>query len=192
MIMDEFARRGWGRAASPRPASATMLALVLVALFGGMAEGQQPGDRVHGARVRAIQHQGGDIRGELIAVDDTRVWVLDRRGSLRSLPLADMRAFRVQRHGWSAGRIRRWTAIGAGATSAAMFGACISVEGTDGCAAFTLVWAAAWGVVGGVSGLIVRPSAVIAAGAVEELRPYARFPQGLPAGYPPPLSGTRE
>jgi hypothetical protein len=51
-----------------------------------------------------------------------------------------------------------------------------------------LEWGGAWATVGAVSRLLVRPTRTIPRTAIEEVRPYARFPQGVPPEYPPPQS----
>jgi hypothetical protein len=168
------------------------LALAMVASsLGSGLQAQQPADRVHGAQVRVLQLQAPDLRGELLALEeDQRLWVRSRNDEFLAVPLNSVREVRVQRHNWSTTRIARWTLIGGGITSGAMFGACMSVEGNEvgECGLFTLVWGGAWAAVGTVSRLLVRPTRTIRRAAIEEVRQYARFPQGLPPGYPPARS----
>lgn len=164
--------------------------VVLVPVLASGLEAQDAQGRVTGVRVRVVNSAGDDLRGELLGLRDENIWVLagEREEERRfvPLPLTDLKEVRMQRHGWSGGRIALWTALAGGATTVAMFGACTSIEDSGSCAAVAGGWAGLWAVIGGFTRLVIGPSwKTVRAPALDELRPYARFPQGLPDGYPP-------
>jgi hypothetical protein len=174
-----------------RTLSLPLLALPLLAapLHMGLAA-QDPAHRVFGAQIHVLQGAEPDLRGELLASDMERLWMLDREHGFVEVGFAGVEQIRIQRHGVTARTVTRWTLVAGGLTSAAMLGACLSVDDSNGeCLAFTAVWALAWAAVGGLSGLVMRPSRRIGPGEVQELRPYARFPQGIPEGWIPGDSG---
>jgi hypothetical protein len=167
-----------------------LVLLMVASALGPGLQAQQAGTRVHGAQVRVISFQGAELRGELLGLEDQRLWVMDRANIAASLNLAQVHEVRIQRHQWSAGQIFRWTAWAGGITSLGMFAACTSLEASGDCASVAIAWAAAWAAVGGISGLLARPSLRVGPGQTEQIRAYARFPQGLPQNFPPPRADT--
>jgi hypothetical protein len=165
--------RGW--------AAAAMLVL------SGCAPAIHPGTpgRVQGMPVQVVTHLGESYRGELLAADSVRLWIVDPSLGRKSLELGTVRDVRFQRHAWSRGSIIGWSATAGGATSLMMFGACMSVDGDDGasCGAFTAGWALAWVGVTAFGMRLIRPTEVIRPHRFAELPAYARFPQGLPPGF---------
>jgi len=144
---------------------------------------------VLGRPVKVALNDGGkDVKGELIAVGDDRIWIRDASGVLE-LPVSAVQSVHVARHSFSGGKALRWAAIGGLASAGALTAACQSVEGNEvgGCATAGLL----------VGGLIVGASALavpsinasrwqsLYSPKPEALRPYARFPQGLPEGVDP-------
>jgi hypothetical protein len=162
-----------------------LMLMVVTSALASVLQAQQPGARVPGASVRVILHGGAELRGELLAVEEQRVWVMDAADTTASASLTRIREVRVQRHQWSARRVFQWTAVVGGITSAGMFLACTQEAETGECVGITVTWAAAWAAVGGISGLLIRPSLHLRPAQGEQLRAYARFPQGLPEGYLP-------
>ena len=167
------------------PALAQVLAPALAPALGGELVAQPRVSEVHGAEIRVLQQSGGQLRGELLAVEGDRLWLLgaDQQIQLRILP--EIRRVEMDRHGFGSRRIITWTAVAGGVTGAAMFGACSSVNDAGDCGGFSLVWIAAWAGVGALSGLLAQPTRRVAPHALEELRPWARFPHGLPADFAP-------
>jgi hypothetical protein len=96
-------------------------------------------------------------------------------------------SIRVELHRLGAAEAGAWTLIGGLVTGGILAAACGSVEGSENCgAAFagTLVLWAAIGVPASLnlaksSGLVVKPD------GLDQLRAYARFPQGVPQGLDP-------
>jgi len=175
----------------PTVVSLPLAALMALVLFPGITP---PGDgalhaqvpRVsvaHGAEIRILMDRGERIQGELLAVEGGRLWYLASDESLRSASAPDISRVEIQRHPLGSRRIFRWTAVTGGVTSLGMMGACTSVSDGGGCAAFTAVWALAWAGVGGLAWAAARPTRRVGGEALEDLRPWARFPQGLPEGF---------
>jgi len=170
------------------PLAALMtLAMVpgIAPLAGGALEAQAPRASVaHGAEIRILMERGERIQGELLAVEGGRLWYLASDESLRSASAPEISRVEIQRHDLGPRRIFRWTALTGGVTSLGMAGACASVSDGGSCAGFTVVWALAWAGIGGLAWAAARPTRRLEGHALEELRPWARFPQGLPEGFP--------
>jgi hypothetical protein len=161
------------------------MALSLAGLSGGCATGRSVS--VTGRRVeitpRAEADDPAKVKGELLAVDTVRIWVLGKE-QLVTLPLGSVREVKVQRHGLTARRVGLWSVIGAVVTGGALAIACSSVEGNEGCGKIFLAVGATWGVVGALAAPALQSSSEIPIRhpKTEDLQPYARFPQGLPEG----------
>lgn len=169
-----------------------LLACAVALPFAACATGQSVSVYGRSVTVRATA-SAAEVKGELVAVTDTQLLVREK-GELRELPLASVREVRVGRHSRGRGYGWRWTAIGALLTGSGMAAACSSVEGNSGCAGVGASLAVAWLVVGALSAesmeassryRLVQPSA-------ESLRPFARFPQGIPPGLDTGLLKGRE
>ncbi len=134
--------------------------------------------------------EGPKVKGELLAVGSDRLWVRTKEG-VRDVPLPTVRRIDVKRHGFGARKALTWAVVGAVVTGGALAGACASVEGDANCG-IGLVAAGIWL----VTGALVAPSAErssyfqVARPVPEELRPYARLPQGLPEGLNPASLGV--
>jgi hypothetical protein len=165
----------------------TFVVLLFVVVHGtaGSAAAQDPTKRVHGAAVRVDVEGRWPLAGELLAADSSALWILLPTVGPTMLPLAEVREVRIARHSFDVRRIAIWTTVAGGVTTAGMLGACVSIESGGNCGFFSLAFAGAWGVVGLVSGLLVAPSStlVLQPPQPQRIRPYARFPQGLPAGF---------
>jgi hypothetical protein len=166
------------------------LALLLaVLLTSGCATGG--GVSVHGRQVTAVEFDAGDKRGtpregELIAAEPARVWVLGKE-QVFEVPLSSVAEVRVRRHGLTAQKALLWTLLGAVVTGGLLAGACESVEGNQNCGSVFAVVGGIWLGVGGLSAAsMARSSSIrVPRPSAEELRPYARFPQGVPEGFDP-------
>ena len=123
--------------------------------------------------------------GELMAVGADSLWIRADT-TLVPLPLAAIDHVAVRRHDLNGRTGLLWAVAGGLATGSALSAACSSVEDAD-CGGVFLGVMGVWLVLGGTSAASVETSAkvVIAAPDWEGLRPYARFPQGLPPPPPP-------
>lgn len=137
-----------------------------------------------------VSGQGeGDARrakGELIAVGPEQLFVLEP-GRVRELPLAGIDRVRVRQHGMDGRHSMRWVGLGALITGGALAGACTSVKGnsTTSCLGVGAVVAATWALIGGLSAASLESSSKLSVTGPDwdALRPYARFPQGVPEGF---------
>lgn len=168
--------------------------LVLVAGGLGMAgplAAQSPEHRVTGAEVLVnVRGHPGTVRGELLAVADDTVWV-GRVGDqgVAPFPFPDVIAVRVRAHEAGASWTLRRVLAGWGSTSLGLTTACALAQSPN-CAVVPLVMAFPWGFLGGWAAMSNESGTWLRFQPQEltTLRPYARFPQGLP----PSLLGTRE
>lgn len=131
------------------------------------------------------------LEGELIAIDEGRIWILEE-GGLSELPRAEVTRMKVQRHAMTGRQGMNWALLGAVLTGGSMTLACASVS--SGCGALLPAMAVPWLAMG----LVARPSLdgsarmSLSPPRLDEARPYARFPQGLPPGFQgPPAPAPR-
>ena len=146
---------------------------------------------VHGRQVTALEAGDGASRrppreGELIAAEPGRIWVLGKE-QVFEVPLSSVEEVRVRRHGFTPGKALLWAAIGAVVTGGLLAGACSSVDGAQNCGNVFAVVGGIWLGVGGLAAASMGGSSSIAVPrpSVEDLSPYARFPQGVPEGFDP-------
>ena len=126
------------------------------------------------------------LAGELMAVSADTLWVgVAQDSEIVSIPLAQVRRVEVRRHKLGAGKAMTYSVILGLATGGALSAACASVEGAD-CGGVLPGVFVSWMFWGGLSVISLESSAKIgvSAGDWERLRPYARFPQGLPDSLP--------
>ncbi len=128
-------------------------------------------------------HGDSATKGELLAVGAEQLWVLEPT-RVREVPFGEIGQVRVRLHGLDGGKAWTWTLAGAVLTGAALTAACASVEGDNNCGAAFALTAVPWGLFGGLSARsLEKSSRVLVRGPdFDALRPYARFPQGLPEG----------
>lgn len=166
---------------------ATVARLLLV---GSHAEGQQvqpsppanpiPMELVRG-RTAEILFQGSSIEAELLAVGTDSVWI-EQSGLPVGFSLAEVEKVRVKRHNWSRGRLLAWNLIGGLGSSLALYGACQSVS--EDCGGVFASMSLSWAIIGGISAVaIVNSSRATVPPNRDALRPFVRFPQGLPESY---------
>jgi hypothetical protein len=164
------------------------LTVVLVAVPAWLQMACATGtSRIGGAdvvvRVRAPE-SARPVRGELIAVGPQKVVLID--DGVREIAREDIRRIDLVRrkHGGRGGAII--TLLGAAISSFALGNACTSPESLHNlngrCGQVALRTAAVWAVIGGISSLdLLRSSKQrFPARRLDELRPFARFPQGVP------------
>jgi hypothetical protein len=144
---------------------------------------------VLGRQVRLVPREprAGKPDGELLAVQDGRVWLRTKQG-VRDFPAADYRGVQVERHDF--GRFtRRFALIGGAVSFAALTASCSSVEGNGvgGCAAAGALVGGILALTGYVSSMSLDASSRVQVSPSDGalLRPYARFPAGMPRDVPP-------
>jgi hypothetical protein len=135
--------------------------------------------------LRPTEPKGPAVSGELLAVGPERMLVLTPEG-VRDIPAQAVQEVRVRRHGLDAAKAWMWVAIGAIGTGTALSAACSSAHGGN-CGAVLGVTAAAWALVGGPAAASLSRSSRLSVKGPDftALKPYARFPQGLPEGVAP-------
>jgi hypothetical protein len=126
------------------------------------------------------------LKGELLLVGKDSLWLRGEDG-VREVSLAGVRTVRVQQHSLNGKKAWTWAGIGAAVTGGGLAASCGSVEGSGNCAAVGLVAGGLWLLVGALAAPSLERSSRIElkAPTVDALRPYARLPQGLPAGLSP-------
>ncbi|HEX9188879.1 MAG TPA: hypothetical protein VGB87_17490 [Vicinamibacteria bacterium] len=155
-------------------------------LAGGCAAGAPD---VLGRSVTLVPkvQEAGAVKGELLAADRDRIWVRTKDG-VRDVDPATLREVRVRRHGLTGSWARGWGLAGGLVSGIALTAACASVEGNGagGCAGVGGVVGGLWVAVGLASspGLESSSRLRLDPGA-SDLKSYARFPSGLPAGVTP-------
>lgn len=144
-----------------------------------------------GSQVRVSASGDRSLSGELLAVDRDSIWLLQKQG-LASVSLYEVSEVQVDRGGMGAKGALLWSLTFGLISGVALQTACSSVGGDCGRVLPTTLLL--WGVVGGISAASLqstRHTTVPAEPA--SLRPWARFPQGLPAGLAPDsLVGQRQ
>lgn len=138
-------------------------------------------ERIVGSPLRVDRSGESEVRGELLAVQQDSLWVLPKGANVQVVAIADITRVRVPREGLTSGGVVKWTLIGGAASGLAMTVACSSAEGDCG-GVFPAVMLA-WGVVGGLSAAVAGSGWRSVGLTTDSLRPYARFPQGLPPGF---------
>ncbi|MGD2067295.1 MAG: hypothetical protein PVI57_01320 [Gemmatimonadota bacterium] len=143
-------------------------------------EPEIPQELLRGREVR-FDHLGLDVRGELLAVSEDSLWV--ETATLRSFPLRALERVSVRRHGLDGNKAWLWTGTGAVVTAVALTAACSSVDERE-CWPVVPIVLLSWGLVGGLaSHALDRSSRMELMPDPGLLRPFARFPQGLPEGF---------
>ena len=140
---------------------------------------------VMGRTVRADVN-GKPVKGELLVVGDGEMWIRSKDG-VEAVPLSTVRQVSVKRHNFGARQVLTWAAIGGLATGGTLYASCESVEGGESCLGIGLAVLASWALVGGIAAPLAEQSSYsrLERPLVEELRPFARLPQGLPPDVPP-------
>ncbi|MBL8138930.1 MAG: hypothetical protein JNL48_20070 [Acidobacteria bacterium] len=168
-----------------RPHLAKVACLLTVAmLLQACAMGRMT-PSVLGRDVKVVPRADGPrVRGELLVVDADRIVVLARDG-VHEVAIPQIREVRVRRHGFDGKKAWTWTLVGALVSGIGLAVACSSVEGTDGCGGDAAAGAVPWLLFGGLSALSTERTAFRAfdPGQKDLLRPFARYPQGLPPEF---------
>ena len=124
--------------------------------------------------------------GELLVVEKDRLYVRAEDG-VREVPLGAVSEARVKRHGFGKSKAYAWSLIGGLVTGGALTAACSSVEDADSCGGYGLVTLGLWLGIGALSAPSFESSSRLQLWrpTLEQLQPFARLPQGLPAGVTP-------
>ncbi len=160
----------------------SMAMAALGAVDSAAAQGHQGGPPILGYRVVLKADDGGRTKGELIAVSRDSLWLL-RGDALTVFPLAVMTQVDIQESSFGAGKALLWSLVVGVISGAALTAACSSVNGDCGAVLPTVLLS--WTFIGGIAALDVEPSRYteLTAPGADQLRPYSRFPQGLPQGF---------
>jgi hypothetical protein len=173
--------------AARRRALAALVALVLVP--GCATTNTDVGVPVVGRTVTLVTGPAKEqVQGELLVVERDRLYVRAEDG-VREVPLGSVREARVKRHDFGKSKAYAWSFIGGVVTGGALTAACGSVEDADGCGAYGLVTLGLWLGIGALSAPSFEKSSrvVLPRPTPEELRAFARLPQGLPKGLAPAM-----
>ena len=162
-------------------------AVALAALLAGGCAARSP--EAYGRAVTLVPIESGapKVKGELLAVDQGRIWVRTKDG-VQDFDPASVREVRVRRHNLTGSWAVRWGLVGGLLSGVAMTASCSSVEGNDvgGCAAFGAGTAAVWALVGFLAAPSLEASSQLSLDPESaRLKPYARLPAGLPKGVAP-------
>jgi len=173
---------------------AGLAALAVATLAAGLqpsvAAGQIPPELLRGREVR-FQSGGSRVTGELLGVDQGRLILLRGTGTVDAWPLEEVGEVSVRQHDLSFRKAMLWATIGGVATGLALTAACSSVEDTN-CAPVLPAVVLSWELVGAFFGYFLGRSARLELPpAPDALRPYARFPQGVPSTFSVPLVTSR-
>jgi hypothetical protein len=165
-----------------RRALATLLALVFVP--GCATTNTEVSVPVVGRTVTVVTEPVKEkVTGELLVVEKDRLYVRAEDG-VREIPLGSVRQARVKRHGFGKSKAYAWSLIGGLVTGGALTAACSSVEDAGSCGGYGLVTLGLWLGIGALSAPSFESSSRLELWrpSFEQLRPFARLPQGLPAG----------
>lgn len=130
-------------------------------------------------RTAKVQLGLEDLKGELMAVSPDSLW-LSSQGRLRAFPLQGVERVDVEMHKWGGKRVFIWSLVAGLGSGLALTGACTSVSGAS-CGGVLPSVGLSWALIGGISGLFLqRSSTRTLPMTYEAIRPYVRYPQGLP------------
>jgi hypothetical protein len=158
--------------------------LLLAAATAASAQRLRP---PFGSEVRLNIGDTTNLKGELLAVDRDSIWVLygpQHERLLARVPLAEVSEVRVDRGGMGPGAALAWSLIAGVVSGAALQSACSSVGGD--CGEVLPITLLVWGLVGATSAASLQSTRYqTLPPEPDSLRARARFPQGLPPGFPP-------
>ena len=161
-------------------------ALVLIAVLAGGCILPRASVSPYGKSATVYSARGGAATGELIAANAENIWLL-RNGSLDVFGTSSILTVDVERHRFDGMKTFKWMTLTGVATGAALTLSCIRFRSHDG------------GNAGGCGGVLLGTTGVFAGigsllaisndhssmyhlvpNDVNQLRAFARFPQGLP------------
>ena len=169
-----------------------VVAIAAVVLSARPAAAQERDPDVLGSQVDVSLTSGSRARlkGELVAVSADSLWVL-ADSALVSAPLASVFRARVKRHSLGGGAALIWGVVGGVVTGGLLTAACSSVA--DDCGGVFPAMVVPWLLFVAISAPSMESSSRIdfRRSQWQELRAYARFPQGLPVNVDRRLLGVR-
>jgi hypothetical protein len=114
-------------------------------------------------------------------------------GTPVSVALADVEGVRIKKHGLGPGQALAWSVVGGAVTGGALAAACTAVEDTEGCGQVFVGVMLGWLIIGGISAATLGDVSVDYDSPVwwQDLRRWARHPQGHPTLGVVPLPGAR-
>jgi len=159
-----------------------MSAILLGGAASAAGQGHAGGPPIFGYSVVLKTEDGGKAKGELIAVSPDSLWLL-RDDALSVFPLAGTRQVDVRESSFGAGKALLWSLAAGLISGAVLTAACESIDGDCGYVLPGVLLS--WTFFGGIAALAVEPSrySEFPAPAADQLRPYARFPQGMPEAF---------
>jgi len=172
---------------------ATTRRLLAVLIAAGALQGcvlSRQAPSAGGRSVNVVPVSGAaPATGELIAVSPDSLWV-QQHAEITSMPLERVRKVEMRRSRIGGGQVVAYSAILGGVTGIALTLACGSVEDTNCGAVLPGVFLASVAL-GGLLALTVESNVKLSVSAADwrALRPYARFPQGLPDSLPRHAAG---
>lgn len=142
----------------------------------------------HGRVANLQLLRGGNVRGELAAANRDTIWVFSRDG-LVAWNTAELRRVHVRRHPFGFERTLKWMGWAGLGTGIALMVSCMSFEAStdgggesSGCLLVPPVTVGFFAGAGLLFGAINEVSArhSLAPTDTDRLRPFARYPQGIP------------
>jgi hypothetical protein len=123
---------------------------------------------------------GERLQGELIEAMGGNLTLAEETG-LRAIDLSDVSSIRAKRHSFDGKKVAVWIGVGALVTGLGMTAACNSYEGSSGCGQVFPAIVLSWALIGGLFGSGLASTAWTDVPMTDDLRRFARFPQGAPA-----------
>lgn len=158
------------------------LSTVLLVLATATATPAQRLQPPLGSQVQLKLSSERSLNGELLAVNQDSIWLLQPRG-LASVPLGDVSRVRVDHGGMGASGVLIWSLIAGVVSGVALQSACSSVSDAD-CRAVLPGTLLIWALIGAISAPSIQHARYAKLRAEpDSLRAHARFPQGLPATF---------
>lgn len=131
------------------------------------------------------------VRGELLAIDSTQVWLLvDHRTA--TFERAKVVRLDVRAHKFGGLRGFIGGLVGGVATGIGMAAACGAIDDPSGCGGFVAAWEAVWLLVTGISAAFMERNSWdrLPLTSWSRIADYARYPQGAPPAMTvPPAAG---
>jgi hypothetical protein len=166
---------------------------LVLAACGGTPLCAQTAPTLRGTRVEVFARQQSHT-GELLAVSSDTLWVWGESGLMAS-PVSSLTEVRIRQHSFTSGTMLLWGVFGGITSGVILTVACSSYQAEElSCGPVLPVFTLSGLLMGGLAALISGPSAYreFSPTQTQDLRAYARFPQGLPPGVDPSrLAGPR-
>lgn len=128
-----------------------------------------------------IEVPSGTLKGELLGVSGDSLWLI-AQGATLGVPLREVSQLDVQVNKWGRSRVLTWNLVAGLGSALALTAACSSVEDVSGgCGSVFVGWTLTWGLIGGIAGaFLASKSHKEIYPSSDALRPFVRYPQGVP------------